>query len=84
MLKKERVDFKEIIGKNKKLREEFEKKNQEEKELQVDIMNYHYQTKDFLESIATKFQVNFNNIARYLKRKHKPESPLAIIKETHS
>lgn len=72
-LKKERVDFKEIIGKNKKGREEFERKNEEEREVQSDILAYHHQTKDFLADVATRYELNFNNRGRYLRRRK--ESP---------
>lgn len=49
--KVQKVDFKKIIGKSKHQREQAEKTNQEELKAQMDLVNYHRNTKNFLETM---------------------------------
>ena len=62
-----------MIGKSKQQRAEFDKKNSEELNLQMEIVNLHKAKKDHMEYIKNKFDLNFNNQKRFLKKKKKPE-----------
>ena len=41
--------------------------------MQMEIVNSHKAKKDHMEYIKNKFELNFNNQKRYLKKKKKPE-----------
>ena len=71
--KTQKVDFRQMIGKNKQLRNQFSKTNEEELTLQMQIVTLHKNKKDFLEYIRNKFDLNYSNKHKYLKKKKKTE-----------
>jgi len=51
------------------MRNDFELKNEEERRLQTEIMDYHSSTKSFLSAIFEKYGLNMNNKAKYTKKR---------------
>ena len=71
--KKEKIDFKEVVGRSRKLKQETEKINEEEKAMQVEFMEYHNSTKSFLENMKQKHGLNYSNKHKYLPKKSNNE-----------
>ena len=72
------------MGRSRKMKEEAEKINEEERALQIDFMDYHNSTKQYLADMKEKYGLNYHNKHKYLRKKSKNEYYLKRSNPTDS